>query len=133
MAKSSGLGWTTCSLDDSGGTLRAIINDVTNLDFSTPRAIFDWTGIDKSAMERGHGLADFSASLSTVWNPSATTTMYAVMSVMDNARTLTLVVAGKTLSNEVLITDFQLARGNDGDFRATTPLVLQNGSVPTWS
>lgn len=133
MAKSSGLGWTTCSLDDSGGTLRAIINDVTNLDFSTPRAVFDWTGIDKSAMERGSGLADFSANLNMVWNPGATTTMFAVCSVLDNARTFTLVVGGKTLSNEVLLTDFQLSRGNDGDFRGTVPLVLQSGTVPTWS
>lgn len=133
MAKSSGIGWTTCSIDDSGGTLRAIINDVTNLDFATPRAVFDWTGIDKSAMERGLGLADFSATVNTVWNPAATTTMFAVFSVLDNARTFTLVVGGKTLTNEVLVTDFPLSRGNDGDFRAAVPLVLQSGTVPVWS
>lgn len=95
--------------------------------------MFDWTGIDKSAMERGSGLADFSANLNMVWNPGATTTMFAVCSVLDNARTFTLVVGGKTLSNEVLLTDFQLSRGNDGDFRGTVPLVLQSGTVPTWS
>ena len=31
MAKSTGLGWTTLSVDDSGGTVRVIKNDVTNL------------------------------------------------------------------------------------------------------
>lgn len=136
MAKSSGIGWTTCSVDDSGGTVRAIINDITDLDFATPRAVFDWTGIDKSAMERGLGLADFSITLNAVWNPSATTTMFAVFSTVPSttvARTTTLTVGGKTLANEVLYTDFQLKRGNDGDFRASIPGVLSDGAVPTWS
>ncbi len=38
MAKESGLGWTTCSVDDSSGTPQAIKNDVTSLSFATPRA-----------------------------------------------------------------------------------------------
>ena len=45
MAKETGLGWTTLSVDDSGGTARAIINDVTNFNFSTPRGVQDVTGI----------------------------------------------------------------------------------------
>ena len=136
MAKASGIGWTTCSVDDSGGVARAIINDITDLDFATPRAVFDWTGIDKSAMERGLGLADFSITLNAVWNPAATTTMFAVFSTVSSttvARTTTLTVGGKTLANEVLYTDFQLKRGNDGDFRASIPGVLSDGVVPTWA
>lgn len=133
MAKSTGLGWTTLSVDDSGGVLRAVINDITDLDFATPRAVFDVTGVDRSAMERLLGLADFSINLNAVWNPAATTTMFAVFSTMGTQRTTTLVVGGQTLTNEVLYTDFQLKRGNDGDFRATIPGVLANGAVPTWS
>jgi len=59
MAKESGLGFS-CTVDDSGGTGRDISNDVTNLDFATPRGIQDSTGIDVSAMERILLLADFS-------------------------------------------------------------------------
>ena len=29
MAKESGMAWTTCSVDDSGDDLRALVNDVT--------------------------------------------------------------------------------------------------------
>ena len=46
MSKENGLGWTTLSVDDSGGSVQAIKNDVTSLDFSTPREVQDTTGID---------------------------------------------------------------------------------------
>ena len=46
MAKESGLG-ATVSLDDSGGTLRDISNDVTAFTIHTPRAEQNVTGIDK--------------------------------------------------------------------------------------
>lgn len=127
------MGWSVLSVDDSGGTPRAVINDITDLDFATPRAVFDVTGVDKSAMERLLGLADFSINLNAVWNPGATTSMFDVFSTMGTARTTTLTVGGKTLANECLYTDFQLKRGNDGDFRATIPGVLSDGTVPTWS
>ena len=70
MAKESGLGMTV-GLDDSGGTLRQIENDVTDLTFSTPRGVQDWTGVDSSANERGLLLADFQASLTGVFNDAA--------------------------------------------------------------
>jgi hypothetical protein len=68
MAKQSGLGWTTCSVDDAAGVVRTIINDVTNLQFATPRGVQDITGIDKSAYERLLLLADFSITLNIVAN-----------------------------------------------------------------
>jgi len=68
MAKESGLAWETLSVDDSGGTLRDIRNDITNFEFATPRAVQDVTGIDKSAMERLLLLADMSLTLNGVFN-----------------------------------------------------------------
>lgn len=136
LAKTSGLGWTTCSVDDSAGTLRAIINDVTAVDFSTPRATWDVTGIDKSAMERLLLLADFSVTLEVIFNPSATTTSHAVFSTVPStsvARTTTLVVAAKTLTNEVLYTDYPLKRSSSGEFGASVPGVLSDGTVPVWA
>src|SRR5574341_338680 len=71
VAKESGLAWTTFSVDDSGGTLRDIRNDITNCEFATPRATQDITGIDKSAMERLLLLADFSVTMNGVFNDAS--------------------------------------------------------------
>jgi len=135
MAKETGLGWTTCSVDDSSGAAKAIKNDVTNLTFGTPRAVQDVTGIDKSAMERLLALADFSITLNCVYN-DATDQMFDVFSTVPStsvARTVTLVVSGQTLANEVLFTDFPFTRSQAGDLTAAVPGVLADGTVPTWS
>ena len=51
MAKETGLGMT-CTIDDSGGSGRAITNDVTSVDHSIPIATQDVTGLDKSFHSR---------------------------------------------------------------------------------
>ena len=136
MAKQSGLGWTTCTLGDGTNTAQAIINDVTDLQFATPRAVQDITGINKSAFEKLLLLADFTASLKGVFNPgvqpSAHMTLATVPSTSIN-RTLTLVVGGKTLAPNVIVTDYQLARATSGEFTWTAPMMLADGAVPTWS
>lgn len=122
-------------MDDSGGTVRAIINDVTNLQFATPRAVQDITGIDKSAMERLPLLADFSITLNIVFNPSANQShdVFKTVPSTSVARTTTLTVGGVTLANEVLYTDYPLTRSNSGEFTAAVPGVLSSGNVPTWA
>jgi hypothetical protein len=135
MAKTSGLGWTTCSVDDSAGTLRAIINDVTNLQFATPRADWNVTGIDKSAMERILLLADFSLTLNIAFNPAANAShdVFKTVPSTSVARTTTLTVAAKTLTNEVLYTDYPVSRSDSGELTAAVPGVLADGTVPTWA
>ncbi|MFE0378336.1 hypothetical protein ACFW1M_22760 [Streptomyces inhibens] len=135
MAKESGLGWTTCSVDDAAGTLRDIKNDVTNLQFATPRAVQDVTGIDKSAMERLLLLADFSITLNTVFNDAANRVhdVFKTVPSTSVARTTTLAVSGQTLSNEVLFTDYPLSRSDSGELTAAVPGVLADGTVPTWT
>lgn len=132
MAKVNGLGWTTCSVDTSGGSLKALVNDVNSLEFSTPRAVIEVTGLDVSAMERLHGLADFSITLNFTANFAADH-VHDVFKVLDNVRTVTQVVAAQTLSNECLFTDYALNRGTDGSLTGTAPAVLASGIVPTWS
>ena len=44
MAKEAGMAWTTCSIDGSDAAADLIINDVTNLTLSIPRAEQDVTG-----------------------------------------------------------------------------------------
>jgi hypothetical protein len=122
----------TVTADDSAAGPQDISNDVTNLNFATPRAVQDTTGVDKSAMERLLLLADFSATLNGVFNDE-TDMSHDVFSDLDNARTLTLAISGQTLTNEVLFTDYALTRNQDGSLTWSVPAALQNGTIPAWT
>lgn len=135
MAKASGLGWTTCSVDNSAGVVKDIKNDITDLQFATPRAVQDITGIDKSAMERLLLLADFSITLKGVFN-AATDKSHDVFKTVTStsvARTTSLTVNGASLANEVLYTDYPLSRSASGELTFSVPGVLADGAVPTWA
>lgn len=135
MAKESGLGWTTLSVDDSAGSPQVIKNDVTNFEFATPRGVQDVTGVDKSAMERLLLLADFSITLNGVFNDAANFSHAVLKTVPSTSvnRTVSLAVSGQTLANECLFTDYSLNRGDDGSLTWQAPGVLSDGTVPTWS
>ena len=135
MAKSTGLGMTI-TIDDSGGTARAISNDVTSVDIATPRAIQDVTGVDKSAMERLQVLADASATVNGIWNPAANPSSHGVFSTVPSssaARTFAWALGGKTLSMEMMFNDYSLRRPNSGELTFTAPGALSDGTVPTWA
>ncbi len=135
MAKENGLAITTLSVDDSSGTPRDIRNDITNFQFATPRGVQDVTGIDKSAMERLLLLADFSITLNGVFNDAANLSHVVLKTVPSTsvARTVSLNISGQTLANEVLFSDYAMTRGQDGALTWTSPGVLADGTVPTWS
>lgn len=135
MAKETGLGITTLSVDDSSGVAQDIRNDVRNFSFATPRAVQDVTGVDKSAMERLLLLADFSVDLNGVFNDAAGAS-HAVLSTVPStsvARTVTINISGQTLANECLFTDYSLTRADGGELTWTAPGVLSDGTVPTWA
>jgi hypothetical protein len=139
MAKTTGLGWTGMSVDDASGTLRDIRNDCTNIEFSTPRAVQDITGIDRSAMERQLLLADMSLSLNGVFNPglNASHDVFKTVPSTAVARDIALTVAGQTLGTTPLVTllptDYALTRAADGALTWQVPMVLANGAVPAWT
>jgi hypothetical protein len=141
MAKTSGLGLTALSVDDSAGTARDVRNDVSDFQMSTPRAVQDVTGLDKSAMERLLLLADFSITLNVVgFNDAANTGAHTVLKTIPSnsaQRTVTVTITGgvgtNTLATECLFTDYAITRGSDGALTATAPGVLANGAVPTWA
>lgn len=133
MAKSSGLAWTTLDVDDSAGTPVDVRNDVTNFSFSTPRAVQDVTGVDKSAFERLLLLADFTGQLNCVFNVSTGHTAFRTVSSTSVPRTITLGIAGVSLANECLLTDYQFQRGQDGALTNTVPFTLASGTAPTWA
>lgn len=138
MAKSSGI-TSTVSVDDSAGSLQNISNDVLSFNISTPHGAVDITGLDKSAIERLLLLSDGQVSLVMQFNPAATTgqhTVFRTMSSTSVARTVTIVINSTptaTLSMEMVCTEYVVARGADGNIQPTATLMLQSGTVPTWS
>jgi hypothetical protein len=134
MAKQGGMGYAV-SMDDGAAALQVISNDVTNFQFSTPRGVQDVTGVDKSAIERLLLLADFSVTLNGVHN-NAANKQHAVMKTIPSSsiqRTLTLAVSSQSLSNECVFSDYAITRGQDGSLTYSTPGVLADGTIPTWS
>lgn len=135
MAKESGIGWTTLSVDDSSGSAQAIKNDITNFNFATPRGVQDVTGVDKSAIERLLLLTDFSITMNGVFNDAANMS-HAVLKTVpstDVLRAVSLAVSGQTLANECKIPDYALTRAASGELTWTATAMLGDGAVPTWS
>lgn len=127
------------SVDDSGGTLRDIRNDITNFQFATPRGVYDWTGIDKSAMERGLGLADMSTTWNGIFNDASNAShdVFKTIPSTSVAREILLNVSGQILGSTptvtLMLTDYAITRAADGNLTWSVPGVLANGAVPTWT
>ena len=134
MAKESGLGMTV-AIDDSGGSARTISNDLTSIDFATPREESDITGLDKSARERLLLLADFTVSVSGVFDDASNMAHDVFKTVPSSsvARTTTLTISGQVLAGELFYTDYALSRGSDGSLTFSAPGSLAGGAVPTWA
>jgi len=135
MAKEAGFPFSV-TVDDSGGTPRDISNDISNLQFATPRGVQDVTGVNKSALERLLLLADMSVTLNGAAFNDATNFSHAVFKTVPSssvARTTTLALSGQTLAAELLYSDYALTRGQDGSLTWTAPGVLADGTVPTWT
>ena len=135
IAKTTGVGWTTLSVDDSSNSQQAIKNDITNLQFATPRGVQDVTGVDKSAIERLLLLADFTITLSGVFNAAANMShvVFSTIPSTSVARLITMVTNGKTLAPTAVLTDYALTRPATGELTWSVPGSLANGAVPTWS
>lgn len=135
MAKTSGLG-SAVSVDTSSPTLTDISNDVSNFQFSTPRAVQDVTGVDKSAMERLLLLADFSVTLNGTFNASLSHTVFSDVTSDDTLRTTKIQPTSSStpyLQVETLYTDYQVQRSDSGELTWQAPGVLADGTVPAWT
>ena len=136
MAKVVGTGWTTMSVADAAAALQAIINDFTNISWSTPRAVQDVTGLNKLAIERLLLLADFSFTGNGVFNPAANQSHDVFKTVPSTSvnRAVNITTNGKSLNlTGVLFTDYQITRPQSGELTWQVPGVLADGAVPTWS
>ncbi len=128
------MGWTTFTVSDSTGTNQIDIrNDVTDLQFATPRGVQDVTGIDKSAHERLLLLADFSITPKGVFNPNVSHSVFATVPSTSVVRPTIITVNGKNLQANCLYSDYSLTRNNTGELTWQAPGALADGTVPTWS
>jgi hypothetical protein len=138
MGIEGGLGWTSMSVDDSGGTLRDIRSDCTNLQWATPRAVQDITTIDMSANARLLLLADMTLTLNGGFDDAADKAhaVFKTVSSTSVAREILLVVSGNRLGTTpqvtLIPTDYQVTRDASGALTWSVPLSLANGVVPTW-
>lgn len=139
MAKQSGLGYSV-AVDDGAGTARTISNDITDFSYSTPRAVQDTTGVDKSANERLLLLADFSISMNGVFNNASNMShdVFKTVPTGSPLRTITLAITSpasvtSTLVNECVVSDYQVKRAAGGALTWTAPASLADGTPPAWS
>ncbi len=139
MAKQTGLGMKV-EVDDSGGVVRDISNDIRNIQFSTPRGVIDVTGLDKSGMERLLAIADGKVTMAGVFNATANKShdVFKTIPSTSVVRTVKLSIPPLTtgsplLSMEMVLEDYSLTRGDNGEMNWTVPASLADGTVPTWT
>ncbi|ANS03208.1 hypothetical protein [uncultured Mediterranean phage uvDeep-CGR2-KM18-C74] len=135
MAKQSGLG-DYIAVDDSGGTVRDISDNITSVEFGNTQNLLDSTTISKSAMERLIGLGDVSWSLSGVFD-AASNKSHDVFKTKSGTRTVTYSIGGNTsgnptVSTECLVGEYNVSRGTDGAATWSVTMALQSGTVATW-
>lgn len=134
--KVTGLAQTTFTVADSGTTPRDIRNAIRDWKLTTPRAVQDVTGIDKSARETLLLLADLTITIDGVFDTQATSGAHAVFSTVPStsvARAVAITTNGKSLNFNANFTDYAVTRGNTGELTFSAPGVLADGSAPTWS
>lgn len=134
MSKENGLG-ASLTIDDSGGTGRDLSNDLTSVAWTMPRGVQDSTGIDSSARETILLLADFSATMTGVFNDASDLghDVFSTISTTSVARTWVWALSGQTLTAEVNLTDYGMNRAAGGEFTYTVPAVLADGTAPAWT
>lgn len=135
MAKESGLGWTTLSVQNSAASAKDLKNDITDVSWNITRNPLDTTGLDNSAVSRLLGLADFSITMNGVFNPSSNQAhdVFDDVGSADVNRVIIAVISTKTLSNSCILLDYALTRAATGEFTWTVPGVLSSGGDPTWA
>ena len=138
MAKISGLG-ALISVKDGSGSAQTITNDVTEFSMTTPVALQDITGVDKSAHERLALLSDLTCQLKGVAN-FASNMSHAVLSTATTSAVVRALAvfptsngSTPTLPGNVLIGSYDVARAADGALTWSSDLSLQDGSIPTWA
>jgi hypothetical protein len=135
--KLSGLG-QVITVQDSSLAVNTITNDITNWTLSTPRAVQDVTGVDKSANERLLLLADISITYNGVFNLDAGKSHATFSTVPSTSvpRANTLQPTSNAIPNlsfTCIFTDYQLTRAATGELTWQVPGSGSNGTAPSWT
>jgi hypothetical protein len=129
-SKTSGLGAkVTVNSND-------ISNDITDFTLSTPRAVQDITGIDKSAHERLLLLADASVSLKGVFN-NASSESHQTLSGMGSSALTTVITPTSSstpnISMSLMYSDYTVTRAAGGELTFDAKGDLADGTSPSWT
>ena len=136
MAKQTGLG-DYLAVDDSGGTVRDISNDIGDYGINIAQELVETTGLDKSAKERITSMSDGDVSLNGFFN-AASNKSHDVFKTRTGTRTFDLRIGGNTsgypkLAMETVVSGYAVTRGSDGALTWSVTLNLADGTVPAWS
>ena len=137
MAKQTGLG-DYVAVDDSGGTVRDISNDISaGYGINIAQELVETTGLDKSARERITGMSDGDVTLTGTFN-AASNKSHDVFKTRTTARTFDLRVGGNSSSNpklamEMVVANYTITRDAAGALTWTATLNLADGTVPAWT
>ena len=138
MAIENGIGMTW-TIDDSGGTGRDVSTDVLSATIAMPSGVQDVTGMTSTGFNRLHLLADLSITLTAGFNDAATTGFHTVLKnyrtlfTAQVGRTVAIAHSGQTLTEEILFSDYSMARGQDGSLIVTAPGNMSDGTLGGWS
>lgn len=134
MAKTTGVGITTFSIDDASGTPRDIRNDIGAFGLSMPRAVQDVTGLDNAGMDRLPLLADVALDTDVFLNTAANRSHDVFKTVISASvsRTTSIGFASVTFVPELLFTDYNITRDSGAAVTIKCPGVLTGGQVPAW-
>jgi hypothetical protein len=125
MAKVSGL---PTAITVAGNV---ITNDVTSINIDTPYGEQDVTGLDKSAMERILLLADYSGTMSGVFNTAASMS-HATLKT-PGSKSLVIGYPGATLTATVNTTNYAVSRAQDGSLTWSVNFNLNSGTAAAWT
>jgi hypothetical protein len=137
MAKQTGLG-DYVAIDDSGGTVRDISNDISaGYGINIAQELVETTGLDKSARERITGMSDGDVTLTGTFN-AASNKSHDVFKTRTTARTFDLRIGGNSSSNpklamEMVIANYTITRDAAGALTWSATLNLADGTVPAWT
>ena len=134
MAVESGIG-ATITIDDAGGTGRALSPYCTQFSFNTPRGVQDISSIDASGMKRLLLRSDVQISATFVFEDTANLTfdVFKTSGTFDSSRTVVIVHSGNTFTAECILTDCSWNFAADGALTIVATLQLSNGTDGTWS
>ena len=133
MSKTSGLGAQVLVASND------ISDDVTEFSIATPRALWDVTGVSKSAHERLAVLADASVSLKGAFDNGASLAHKTLSGVTSASSPLAVQIAPTATSGgapylamNMLFSGYTVARSASGELTFDAPAELADGTIPAW-